>query len=137
MDDAIRANIRKLRSITGLTQEEFAAAADVSRSAVAQYESGFTTPRIGTLERLARNYHIPKSWLVEPGGMDGVRMTVNGTLVKSEPDQGDHADADETTLLGLYRSCSDEGRRAIMASAEAMAAAFPRGEAVSRVGRSA
>lgn len=137
MDDAIRNNIRRLRNITGLTQEEFAVAAGVTRAAISQYESGFTTPRIGTIERLAAHYHIPKSWLVEPGGMDGVRKTVSGELVKNLTWDSADLTGDESSLIDIYRACSDEGRRAIVANAEAMLAAFPRGEAAAGIGRSA
>lgn len=63
-------NIVKLRKIFGITQEELAKIADVSRGAVSQWEGGFSEPRMGAIQRIADHYGILKSNIIEDGGMD-------------------------------------------------------------------
>lgn len=45
--------IRELRARTGLTQQQLAARAGTSQSAIAAYESGAKSPTVRTIERLA------------------------------------------------------------------------------------
>ena len=65
----IRENIIKLRESHGLTQEEFAKIAGVSRGAVSQWEGGFTEPRMGSIQKLADHFHIKKSEIIEDDGI--------------------------------------------------------------------
>lgn len=65
----IRENIIELRKRYRITQDELAKIANVSRSAVAQWEGGFTEPRMGAVQLMADHFHIKKSNIIEEGGM--------------------------------------------------------------------
>lgn len=65
----IRENIIELRDRYGITQDELAKIANVSRSAVAQWEGGFTEPRMGAIQLIADHFNIKKSNIIEEGGM--------------------------------------------------------------------
>lgn len=121
MSDTTGKNISRLRSLSSMTQDDFARVAGVSRSAVAQWERGSAEPRMGAIQRLSDYFHIPKAWVIEDGGMDGVRM-VAGVLVKSA---SDGLTEDEGMLLDLYRSMSEDGRTALLAAARGIATAYP------------
>lgn len=54
-------NIRILREEHGMTQADLGAIAGVSDKAVSTWENGTAYPRIGTVERMASYFHIPKS----------------------------------------------------------------------------
>lgn len=129
MSDTTGKNIARLRMLSGMTQDDFARVAGVSRSAVAQWERGSAEPRMGAIQRLSDYFHIPKAWVIEDGGMDGVQM-VAGVFVKSA---SDGLSEDESTLLDLYRSMSEDGRAALLASARGLAAAYPGETAKARI----
>lgn len=76
----IKENIVELRKREKLTQEEFAKIAGVSRGAVAQWESGFSEPRMGAIQKLADHFGISKSDIIEDGGMFGKFTMVNGAI---------------------------------------------------------
>lgn len=65
----VRENIIRLRTLSAMTQEEFGAIAGVTRSAVSQWEGGFSEPRMGNIKKLAAHFNIPKSWIVDDGGI--------------------------------------------------------------------
>lgn len=121
MSDTTGKNIARLRMLSGMTQDDFARVAGVSRSAVAQWERGSAEPRMGAIQRLSDYFHVPKAWVIEDGGMDGVQM-VAGVLVKSA---SDGLTEDEGMLLDLYRSMSEDGRTALLAAARGLATAYP------------
>ena len=68
----ISENIKKLRSIFGITQDELGEVAGVTGNAVSQWENGRSEPRMGAIERMAACYQISKSHLIEDGGMDQI-----------------------------------------------------------------
>lgn len=68
----IRENIIALRHIYGVTQEELASIAGVTRGAVSQWEGGFSEPRMGAIQKMADHFHIRKSNIIEDGGMDAI-----------------------------------------------------------------
>lgn len=68
----IRQNIVKLRELFGITQEQLANIAGVSRGAVSQWEGGFSEPRMGSIQKIADHFHIAKSNIIEDGGMDQI-----------------------------------------------------------------
>lgn len=68
----IAENIKKLRSIYGVTQEELARVAGVTENAVSKWENGYANPRMGAIERIAACYRISKSNIIEDGGMDSI-----------------------------------------------------------------
>ena len=76
----IKENIAELRKREKLTQEEFAKIAGVTRAAVAQWESGFSEPRMGSIQKLADHFGISKSDIIEEGGMFGKFSIVNGAI---------------------------------------------------------
>ena len=65
----VRENIVELRRRYGITQEELAKIAGVSRGAVSQWEGGFSEPRMGAIQRIADHYGLLKSNIIEEGGM--------------------------------------------------------------------
>lgn len=66
----ISENIKKLRQIFDVTQDELGEIAGVTGNAVSQWENGRAEPRMGAIERMAACYQISKSHLIEDGGMD-------------------------------------------------------------------
>lgn len=68
----ISENIKKLRSIFGVTQKELSEVAGVTENAVSKWENGYSEPRMGAIERMAACYGISKSHIIEKGGMDDI-----------------------------------------------------------------
>lgn len=64
----IRENILSIRKDNGLTQEQLAKIAGVSRGAVSQWEGGFSEPRMGAIQRMADYFGIKKSDIIEDRG---------------------------------------------------------------------
>lgn len=62
---SIAQNIRRLREEKGLTQEELATAIGMSRPAVTQWETGWSQPRMGTIEKLAAFFGVSKSEIID------------------------------------------------------------------------
>lgn len=83
---SVRENIIRLRTLSTLTQEDFGKIAGVSRGAVSQWEGGFSEPRMGAIEKLARHFGIPKSWLIEDDGMALVYRDSSGRLLEKNPE---------------------------------------------------
>lgn len=61
----VNENIKKLRCRADLTQEQLAELIDVSRSAITQWEAGYSSPRIGTVQKLASLFRVPISAIVD------------------------------------------------------------------------
>lgn len=114
-------NISRLRLLSGMTQDDFALIAGVTRSAVAQWERGFSEPRMGAIQKLSDYFHIPKAWIIEDGGMSGVSVMA-GVMVKSAQAT---LTQDESALMSIYRSMSKDGRTALLAAASGIAKAYP------------
>lgn len=112
---SVKDNIITLRSISGLTQEEFAKVANVSRAAVSLWEIGKSEPRMGAIERLANHFRIKKANIIEDGGMDGAYLTQNGSVAFHDlTPQSLSLSPDESELVGCYRSADARGRENIM-----------------------
>ncbi len=61
-------NIRRLRNESEMTQEQLAERIGVARSTVAQWERGWTKPRMGMVSRLAAAFGTtPSAIVAEPG----------------------------------------------------------------------
>ena len=84
-----------LREVHELKQQDVAKALGVSRSAYANYESGFRTPDIGTLIKLADFYGISLDELVGHGSAGAVIPELSPT---------------EGTMLRLFRQLSPAGQ---------------------------
>jgi transcriptional regulator with XRE-family HTH domain len=98
----IGARIRDIRRERGMTQEELAAAVGVSRSAVAQWETGRAGQITGNLTRIATILQV------------GVEHLMYG---ESKQQAGEARQGDELALLRLYRECSPEDRQLLLRTA--------------------
>ena len=98
--------IRARRRDKGLTQDQLADQIGVSRSAVAQWETGRTGQITGNLSRIAGSLDVSVEYLVYG---DDKRRT-------AEVQQGD-----ELALLRLYRECESEDRQMLLRTARRLA----------------
>jgi transcriptional regulator with XRE-family HTH domain len=55
--------LRKTRRVAGMTTDQMASAAGVSRSAINSYEHDKRTPSVRTLQRWAEVTEVPFQWL--------------------------------------------------------------------------
>jgi transcriptional regulator with XRE-family HTH domain len=103
----IGTRIRKIRRERGWTQDQLANAVGVSRSAVAQWETGRAGQVTGNLTRIAATLEV------------GVEFLMYGDDKKtpSAVRQGD-----ELAMLRLYRECSPEDRQLLLRTARRLAA---------------
>ncbi|MFL5289267.1 MAG: helix-turn-helix domain-containing protein [Rhodopila sp.] len=102
----IGTRIRSRRRERQLTQDELAGKVGVSRSAVAQWETGRTGQITGNLSRIAAALDVGVEYLLY--GDDKRAAT--------EPRQGD-----ELALLRLYRECDPEDRQMLLRTARRLA----------------
>lgn len=80
----IRDRIRHLRLENGLTQKQLANTLNISRSMVANWETGRSQPHIGDLDRLAGVLETTAEYLLS--GSHGVRTDDTGVLVQDSGD---------------------------------------------------
>jgi transcriptional regulator with XRE-family HTH domain len=102
----IGARIRAARRDRGLTQDELADQVGVSRSAVAQWETGRTGQVTGNLSRIAGVLEVNVEYL----------MFGDDKQATGEARQGD-----ELALLRLYRECDPEDRQMLLRTARRLA----------------
>ena len=102
----IGTRIRAARIDRGLTQDELAGHVGVSRSAVAQWETGRTGQVTGNLSRIAGALEVNVEFL----------MYGDDTRAAREVGQGD-----ELALLRLYRECDPEDRQMLLRTARRLA----------------
>jgi transcriptional regulator with XRE-family HTH domain len=98
--------IRAARNDRSLTQDELARQIGVSRSAVAQWETGRTGQITGNLSRIAAALKVSVEYLVH--GDD--------KRAPAEARQGD-----ELALLRLYRECDPADRQMLLQTARRLA----------------
>ncbi len=103
----IGGRIRTLRRARGLTQDTLALSTGVSRSAVAQWETGRAGQMAGKLRRIAEALGVSVSMLKE--GWEG--LATDSVL-----------SAEEMSLLRLFRRCPAEDRMVLMHVAQKLAA---------------
>jgi transcriptional regulator with XRE-family HTH domain len=103
----IGARIREVRRNKGWTQDQLAEAVGVSRSAVAQWETGRSGQVTGNLTRIAATLEVGVEYLMY--GEDRQRPSHAGT-------------GDELALLRLYRECAPEDRQLLLRTARRLAA---------------
>lgn len=94
--------IRAARQDRGWTQEQLAEAVGVSRSAVAQWETGRAGQLTGNLSRIAEVLSVGIEHLTH--GRDKRQTTQAGT-------------GDEIALLRLYRECAPDDRQLLLRTA--------------------
>lgn len=80
MSKATAENIVRLIALTGATHKELAKIAGVDRSAVSQWKSGKTEPRMGNLQKIADHYGISVENLINPNGMRYIYKGRDGRL---------------------------------------------------------
>jgi len=102
----IGARIRAARLDRGLTQDELAERVGVSRSAVAQWETGRAGQVTGNLSRIAETLGVNVESL----------MVGDDKRAAGEVRQGD-----ELALLRLYRECDPEDRQMLLRTARRLA----------------
>src|SRR4051794_17455014 len=102
----IGARIRVQRREQRLTQDELAHQIGVSRSAVAQWETGRTGQITSNLSRIGASLNVSVEYLVYG---DDKRSA-------AEPRQGD-----ELALLRLYRECEPDDRQMLLRTARRLA----------------
>ena len=99
--ESVGARIRALRLAANLTQDEFASKLNVSRSAIAQWETDRAGQVCDNMERIAKVLNTSLGYLVsgEAGSLQG----------------------DELALVRLYRACSTEDRKLLNMTAKRLA----------------
>ena len=116
-------NIVKLRTLTGVTQQQLADIAGVSRSAVSLWEIGKAEPRMGAVQAMADYFGIRKANIIESGGRDCIAVSALGQLYPVEHDISTLTD-DEKKLVDYYRQCSQQGREYLLQVASVTAGVF-------------
>jgi len=99
--------LRQLRQRRRLTQDELATAVGVSRSAVAQWESGRSGQATLHLRRLADALGVQIDDLMRDGDQHAVETVAEA--------------GDERALLRLYRACSPADRQLLLLMARRIA----------------
>ena len=100
--------IRELRRRLGMSQEALADAVGVSRSAVAQWETGRAGQLSRNLARLASTLDVPVTKLLGKTPRNIVRKSLA---------------ADEAAMLQLFRDADGEVRRVLLRTARRLAKA--------------
>lgn len=67
---AFAKNIKDLREMYNLSQADLGKIAGVTDKAVSTWESGIKSPRMGTIEKIARHFGLKKSNLIEDNGLN-------------------------------------------------------------------
>ncbi|MBN8897452.1 MAG: helix-turn-helix transcriptional regulator [Rhodospirillales bacterium] len=96
------ARIREVRRERGWTQDQLALAVGVSRSAVAQWETGRAGQITGNLTRIAAALQVGVEYLMYGQDKRGPAEAISG---------------DELAILRLYRECSPEDRQRLLRTA--------------------
>jgi transcriptional regulator with XRE-family HTH domain len=104
--EAIGRRIRDARRERGMTQDQLAERIGVSRSAVAQWETGRAGQVTGNLSRIAAALDLNVEYLMF--GSD-----------KHAP--GEVRQGDELALVRLYRECDPEDRQILLRTARRLA----------------
>lgn len=114
--DRLQFRVREARAATKMTQEAFALRLGVSRSAVANWETGVGVPDMQNLSRICVASGMAFEYLATGRGerfADGSAVTDDAGGYMT-PDESKAQDSDELKLLKRYRACSAEKRRAIL-----------------------
>ncbi|HEX5326979.1 MAG TPA: helix-turn-helix transcriptional regulator [Acetobacteraceae bacterium] len=104
----IGTRIRAARREHGWTQDELAEAVGVSRSAVAQWETGRAGQLTPNLTRIAAVLGVGIEFLMQGGDKRAAIEAATG---------------DELAMLRLYRECAPEDRQILLRTARRFAAA--------------
>jgi transcriptional regulator with XRE-family HTH domain len=102
--DTVGTRIRALRLARGLTQDQLATSLDVSRSAVAQWETDRAGQLRGNIMRIAASLGTTVEFLLQ------------GELPQAD------ITGDELAMLRLYRACDPQDRSFLLRTARKLAA---------------
>lgn len=103
----VAGNIKRFREDMGLTQGDLADKLGVARSTVTQWENGWSSPRMGMVQKLAGVFRVTTSDIVAD----------NETPTDSDPEFD--------RLARNYRALGPEGRAALVATSDALAERLP------------
>ncbi len=102
----ISQNIKRLRKQAGMTQVELAEKLDVARSTITQWETGWSSPRMGMVQKLAGVFGVTSAeMLAEPTDLPDGAMPVRGTSamvplrVLGATHAGERMDEDESDYM--------------------------------------
>lgn len=98
-----KTKIKRLRESRGMTQDDLAKALGVTRPAVSQWESGWSHPRMGTIEKIAGYFGVTPAELISGSDSKEVVMT-----------------PDEENLLNMYRGASETDKATLLNVAHAI-----------------
>lgn len=68
-------NIKTLRKIYQLSQEDIAKIAGVTNKAVSTWENDIKMPRMGTVQKIADHFNLQKSNLIEESGLLALKLS--------------------------------------------------------------
>ena len=100
----VAGNIKRFREEMGLTQGDLADKLGVARSTVTQWENGWSSPRMGMVQKLASVFRVTTSDIVAD----------NEAPTDSDPDFD--------RLVRNYRAMGAAERTALLAASDALAA---------------
>jgi transcriptional regulator with XRE-family HTH domain len=89
MSGRFAANLRRLRLVAGLSQEELAFRADIHRTQISFIESGKRMPRLDTLVKLAGALGVTTNDLVDGITWEPYEQLAGGSAVTPREDGGD------------------------------------------------
>ena len=121
----IGSNIRRLRTDAGMSQEQLGNLLGKTRSAVSYYESDSIIPRMGVIEDLASIFGVSKTEIIETGQKDA-------TGHNEVPAMGASLSSDESEILGIMRTITQEGQRQLMIYARGLLATYPKSNQVQK-----
>ena len=81
----INSNIRKLRKQAGLTQEGLAEILEVARSTITQWETGWSSPRMGMIKKLSGVFGVTPAELLLEEGEPGIPSSNTISVRASAP----------------------------------------------------
>ena len=97
MSLATKENIKRLLDLTGMTHEQLAKVAGVTRSTVTHWVRGGSEPRMGPIQRMADYFHLNEHNITDVNGMKYVSRGPDGRL-------RDDNDARMSELRDLFSS---------------------------------
>ena len=107
-------NVKKARELAGMSQKELADALNIAQQSVYYYESGARDIKASMLLKIAEVTGVTVSYLL------GTTTDPHG-----EAPAAQDCDPDFDHLARNYRSMAPEGRAALLATSDALAAQFP------------
>lgn len=139
----IAENIRRIRTRSGLTQEEFGKVAGVSSMAVSQWENGRAVPRMGAVQAIADHFKITKGEIIDDESdstrnvtssedqLEAVKIVRellrNENARQEESGKSDKYTNEERHLISLFRACNKEWKHYIIQAAHIAAEQTKRG----------